>query len=174
MVAVHIKNVVDGSFVHIKRKLNSTNTRTLRKMMTIIRCSSEITQLSLILCHLGSMEGLSGAIFSVSSNVLITMFHSFLWSASSRVLFAKSLSLSTKVKRFGILQKHVSVEALRSQAGLIFSDGKYNARFTPLTEIKSPQHSTRHGYLMLNVIHRYYQKDESIARDIFGDGTERD
>lgn len=44
MVPGHTKNVADGSFGHIKRKLKSTDARTPIEMMNIIACSSASTK----------------------------------------------------------------------------------------------------------------------------------
>lgn len=97
-------------------------------------------------------------------------YHGFRFdSALPGKLFARNFSFSKDDKLFSILQTGVVIYAIRREAGEVFNDIKFKPVVTPLREMKSAHHGTRHGYLMENIIDRYYSGDAAMATEFFED-----
>lgn len=175
MVAGHTKNVVDGAFGHVKRKLKRREARTPREMMDIVEMSSTSSH-----CIPGSTvnwilwKDYLEVFFKMPTSFSITKFHCFRFdSGHPGCIFAKAYSFSQAEEMFSILGAGTTVHHVRNMAARVFSDPQYRATITPLTAVKSVQQGTRHRYLVHNVVKRYFTEDESLGVQFFENGTNK-
>lgn len=172
MVAGHTKNVVDGAFGHIKRKLKLHGARTPGDMGNIISTSSSTTKF----VPSGKVRWLLWkpfleTLFKMPANFGITKYHSFRFSCEHPgLLFAKEFSFSDVEESFCVLKKGFTVQDVQLQSSSLVNDEAYKASIVPLRDVKSAQHGTRHGYLMHNILDRYYKEDARMRKGFFEDG----
>ena len=173
MVAGHTKNVVDGAFGHVKRRLKFNDARCPSEMMALIETSSSSTvcipstRVDWIL-----WKEFGDKYFKIPSGCMITKFHAFRFcSEEPGVMFAKEFSRSEEEQRFHILRRGVALESFRAATVKLGAWDDLRASIVPLVEVRSAQHGTRHGYLVHNVVNRYYANDQAMQKAFFEDGT---
>lgn len=155
MVPSHTKNVFNGVFGHIKRKLKVTDALTPAQMMNIISVSIDSTH-SVAAVHVkwAHWKAFLELYFMIPSSFSITMNYAFRFDKRTRdELFARECSFSTHEKVFSIVRNGVVLDTIRRYDGLMFIEVQYEPVLTPLREVKSAQKETCHGYLMHNIIH---------------------
>lgn len=169
MVAGHTKNVVDGAFGHVKMKLKTNDAHTPGEMMDIVANSSKNTigvRGSDVKWRMWKL--FLESFFKVPSGFHITKYHVFRFDFQTPgVFYVKEYSFSSKDKSFNMLKKNFDVETIRQTAHVIVEDPKFESIITPLSKVKSAQHNTRHGYLLHNIVNRYYAGDEKMKENFF-------
>lgn len=173
MVAGHTKNVVDGAFGHVKRKLKTNDARTAREMMELVELSSSSTHcIPASFVNWKLWKDYLVPFFKMPKNFGITKFHCFRFDHQHPgVLFAKEYSFANDERSFFILSAGTTAENVRSHGTRIFTDAQYDAPITPLIAVKSVQQGTRHGYLVHNIVNRYFAEDGSLAAEFFESGS---
>lgn len=173
MIAGHTKNVVDGAFGHVKRKLKIRDTRTPREMMSVIEDSSENS-----LC-IPSADVLwrqwkvfLEKFFKIPNGFSITKFHTFRFSVDGLgKMYVREYSFSEEEKEFSILRHGMDVATVRHKCQDIFLDDEFASSILPLENVKSAQQGTRREYLVHNITRRYYPNDVELSSEFFKDGT---
>lgn len=173
MVAGHTKNIVDGAFGHIKRHLKSNEARCPSEMMSLIETSSSST-VCVPSARIGWIlwKDFLDKLFKMPSGFMITKFQAFRFCAEEPgMIFAKEFSGSEREQRFQIVRRGVELESIRAATVKLGASVDFKASIAPLVEVQSAQQGTRHGYLVHNVVNRYYAEDAVMQKAFFDDGT---
>ena len=173
MVAGHTKNIVDGAFGHIKRKLVTKDVRTPSEMMDLISESSENTHcVPAVSVSWALWKNFLSRYFKIPVSFAITKFHVFKFChAPPGVLHAKEFTNSTEEKTYSFFKNGVGPDDVQREAQNVFSKDEFRPVISRLAEVKSSQHGTRHNYLVHNILNLYFSGDEEVRTDFFREGT---
>lgn len=174
LIAGHTKNVCDGAFGHIKRRLSHTDAYTPGDMLKIIEESSSTTKcIPSTKVFWRNWKAFLRQFFYLPSALAITKYHTFITKRSEPgMLFAKVFSSDEESFSFNMLkpppassEEHTPPEGIQSDL--------FAMPITPLDETPSAQHLTRKNYLTVNILNRYYQNNRNLGVAYFQDGADQ-
>lgn len=168
LMAGHTKNVCDGAFGHVKRCLRKSDAIVPSDMMDIIENSSSTNN-----CVPGhkvqwyDWKTILTQYFTMPSSCKISQYHVFTArSASPGSLYVKALSTDGGELAFNLLKSEPSQPTLAD-----LRKKEFMLRAKSLKEVPSKHLSTRHNYLKVNVLDRYYRNNEEVQHQFFENGT---
>lgn len=165
MIAVHTKDVVEGAFVNIKRNRKAAGATTPRYMVRIIEMRSTSSLWASDRKYFWrQLNAYLEAFFRMPTSFSGGKYHVLkVGSDGPRVLFAKNVSTSVKGMELKEYKNNANVEVVRRAAAVIFADNAFEIVLQPLETVRSSQQNTGKGYLMHNIIDRYYSGGDKVT-----------
>lgn len=84
----------------------------------------------------------------------------------------KELSTTDDLKTIQFLKKNVSPESIKVHHSDWFNDDRLESKIEPLEAVPLQQEGNRKGYLIKNVLDKYYSHDEMKQNAFFGSGSD--